>query len=724
MANLLDVFGRLLLEDGGRGFVKQSAKAGDAAGAAVGKGLTGGIKKSLSGVDVKGALLQGIGLGGGLAAANLLGDAVGGVADLIGTSIEAASDLNETVTKSEQIFGDHADEVEHWAEGMDTAFGQSKRAALDTASTFAGLFDTVGFAEDEAADKAIKLTELGSDLASFFNTDVAEAAQALRSGLAGESEPLRRFNVFLSETAVNAKLVEQGQKKVNGQWTEAQKIGARYQIILEQTSAAQGDFARTADGLANQQRILNAERENAQAALGQELLPLELDWIQLQRDAIPLLTDVARGAHDVGVSLDFWSGKLNDLLDQLTPWDGTTHEVTRTAKSYRDELARVSAETAHLGDMANRSKDDLYVAADGFDHLADSADDASSSVRISASEILESIAALRQGAVSDAQAAADALYDPIIKAAELAETQAELAEQRRIISAKESTDEQVAEATRRREELGKQLLVQQGELLTYGTRAEQISKTSAFLASSFWEEAYREATPEQRAALDEWRRTLEERLDSMTEDARAGGEGVVDTYTGEIKSGRDDVFTATGAMVGGSNQAFKDAQAAARGYGASTSAAYAAGLRASVGLVSDAVATIAWQVTKGLKASSPPVVTSPLHHIGDWARSTVLEYAKQFRGEAGAVRSAAMDVANAAASGLRPATPGFAAPGMAGVAAGAGARAVAPTYVRETHLHVEAPTKARDPLAIVQAHERFERVGYYDWGQMRREAEE
>jgi hypothetical protein len=43
--------------------------------------------------------------------------------------------------------------------------------------------------------------------------------------------------------------------------------------IFKQTSDAQGDFARTSDGVANQQRILAAEFENVKASLGKALIP-------------------------------------------------------------------------------------------------------------------------------------------------------------------------------------------------------------------------------------------------------------------------------------------------------------------------------------------------------------------------------------------------------------------------------------------------------------------
>jgi hypothetical protein len=52
------------------------------------------------------------------------------------------------------------------------------------------------------------------------------------------------------------------------------KVLATQKLILEQTSDAQGDFARTSTGAANQQRILSAQVDNAKVAIGQAFLPI------------------------------------------------------------------------------------------------------------------------------------------------------------------------------------------------------------------------------------------------------------------------------------------------------------------------------------------------------------------------------------------------------------------------------------------------------------------
>jgi hypothetical protein len=103
--------------------------------------------------------------------------------------------------------------------------------------------------------------------------------------LRGESEPLRRFGVLLSAAAVESKALELGLAKTTKEITDQDKVLARQALILEQTTDQQGDFARTADGAANKQRILAAEVENARAKIGEGLVPA---YQQLLENLIPV----------------------------------------------------------------------------------------------------------------------------------------------------------------------------------------------------------------------------------------------------------------------------------------------------------------------------------------------------------------------------------------------------------------------------------------------------
>ena len=190
-------------------------------------------------------------------------------------AINAAADMGETISKAGVLFGDAVGQVEAFAEGAAASLGQSKQEALDAAATFATFGKAAGLTGNELATFSTELTALASDIGSFQNADPSEVVQALGAALRGEAEPMRRFGVLLDDATMRQKALELGIiDTVKNALTPQQKILAAQALIFEQTGDAQGDFARTSDSLANQQRILAAEMKNVQAELGQALLPI------------------------------------------------------------------------------------------------------------------------------------------------------------------------------------------------------------------------------------------------------------------------------------------------------------------------------------------------------------------------------------------------------------------------------------------------------------------
>ncbi len=135
---------------------------------------------------------------------------VKGGATFFKDAIAGASDLAESITKNQVVFGKASEGVLAFAEGAATALGQSNAQALEATGVFGNLLRAVGLSEKESAKFSTTMVTLATDLASFNNTEVDEALLALRSGLIGESEPLKRFGVNLNEAVLKAKALELG----------------------------------------------------------------------------------------------------------------------------------------------------------------------------------------------------------------------------------------------------------------------------------------------------------------------------------------------------------------------------------------------------------------------------------------------------------------------------------------------------------------------------------
>lgn len=190
-------------------------------------------------------------------------------------AIDSASDLNETISKTGEIFGPQAKEIESFATRAEQSLGQSKTAALEAASNFGLIGQKAGLSGQESAKFAKKFTTLASDLASFNNTSPEQAVEAIGAAMRGEAEPMRKYGVLLDDATLRARALKMGLiDNIKSALTPQQKALAASAEIMAQTTKAQGDFARTSDGAANKSRILAAQQENLRAKLGQQLLPL------------------------------------------------------------------------------------------------------------------------------------------------------------------------------------------------------------------------------------------------------------------------------------------------------------------------------------------------------------------------------------------------------------------------------------------------------------------
>lgn len=215
-------------------------------------------------------------------------------------AITVASNLQEQISKTNVVFGKSADVVEDWSKTTADGIGIARDQALAAASTFGSMFNAAGQSAADAAGLSKAVVQLGADLASFNNTSVDDALTALRSGLSGEIEPLRRFQVFLTEAAVANEAMAQSGKNSAKELTQGEKIMARWSLILKQTTAQQGDFARTSEGLANQQRKLAAQTRDLQAALGTVLLPTITEVVTALNEGATAALDFADALKGLG----------------------------------------------------------------------------------------------------------------------------------------------------------------------------------------------------------------------------------------------------------------------------------------------------------------------------------------------------------------------------------------------------------------------------------------
>lgn len=206
-------------------------------------------------------------------------------------TVMAASNMAESLSKVRVVFGDGAAAVEAWGKTAADSMGISNQAALEAAGTYGNLFQAFGLGQGQAQDMSMSLVQLAGDMASFNNTSIDDAITALRSGLSGETEPLKKFGVAMNEARLKTEALSLGLiKSTSEALTPAAKAQAAYALIMKDTALAQGDYARTSDGTANTMKTLQAKMEDAKVALGDALMPAFQGLLVVLKAAIPLLT--------------------------------------------------------------------------------------------------------------------------------------------------------------------------------------------------------------------------------------------------------------------------------------------------------------------------------------------------------------------------------------------------------------------------------------------------
>ena len=207
-------------------------------------------------------------------------------------AIGVASDLNEVQNVVDTTFGtDGAIKINEWARNAAESFGESELQAKQFTSTLGAMFKAMGVGQADMEEMSMSLAGLAGDMASFYNLDPTEAFEKLRSGISGETEPLKQLGINMSVVNLEAFAMAEGITKSYQEMTQAEQATLRYQYIMSATADAQGDFSNTSDSLANQQRILQLEIQTLAAEIGQDLMPIAQEILTITRDGIQWISE-------------------------------------------------------------------------------------------------------------------------------------------------------------------------------------------------------------------------------------------------------------------------------------------------------------------------------------------------------------------------------------------------------------------------------------------------
>lgn len=289
--------------------------------------------------DAAGDAAEGASGAWGVAVAKIVGAlSAAGVVSILSkwgkAAIDAASDLAEVQNVVDVTFGDSAGKIEAWSKEAGKAYGLTEKQAKQYTSTIGAMLKSQGMADSEIVKTSTDLAGLVADMASFYNLDHDTAFQKIRSGLSGETEPLKQLGINMSAANLEAFRLSQGIEKAYSAMSQGEQTALRYQYIMQATADAQGDFARTADGYANASRRVQTAMETIKTKGGQLLMTV----------VEPLTVGVA------------------ELLETLTATPDTT---------VLDDIAAIETKTGEKVSRIQQTAEDARILADELVSLGD-----------------------------------------------------------------------------------------------------------------------------------------------------------------------------------------------------------------------------------------------------------------------------------------------------------------------------------------------------------------
>lgn len=258
-----------------------------------------------------------------------------------------AAEAEDVDTKFAAVFKHLTKEGEAWAKKFAKQTGFATTSIKGWLATLQDTFVPLGFAREESAKMAERIVTLAADLASFNPSvqDTQEAIELLVSGLVGNHETLRRFGVIITETEMKQKALALGIIKAKEEMTSQQKVLVRLQMIMDGTSDAQGDLARTTTSWKNTMQRLSGQMREFGEGIGKRVLPHMKDmagevarWV---RDAGPLLIAV------FGRIFDTFAGRAKEVVDTLLPrLRAAAATMLAWLLTHADEIAGAVRDTA------------------------------------------------------------------------------------------------------------------------------------------------------------------------------------------------------------------------------------------------------------------------------------------------------------------------------------------------------------------------------------------
>lgn len=336
-----------------------------------------------------------------------------GAAVLTANFIKLGSELAETESKFDAVFGKESPRVRAELAELSEVVGRSRNRFIEYASSLQDTFVPMGLARDQAADLTVGLVQLATDLASFNNAATPKVIEDFQSALVGNTETVRKYGIVIIESRVKQEAFRLGLVGLGQKMTEQDKLLSRYSLLVKDTGDAQGDAARTSESFANRMVRLTDAVFDARGEVGKELTSALNDVITEMGGAEAAADLLTTGIKNLGDGLlvlvensdkiiGFFSN-LSSAVNDIDQIGSAIGDLTRAAGGAGAGVEILALQLEGLFDdpfgldaVGEIAKNFLDPARDSVDEIAESMAGVSGSTALAVGEVSELAAQLAE----------------------------------------------------------------------------------------------------------------------------------------------------------------------------------------------------------------------------------------------------------------------------------------------------------------------------------------
>lgn len=307
-------------------------------------GMKVGLLSAVNGISaIRRSILSALGVAGGFYAV------IRGIKE----SINISSDLTEVQNVVDVTFGNYKKKIEDLAKVSIPELGMSELTTKQIASRYQAMGTAMGISQKGMADMSTELTRLAGDMASFYNVEQKAVGEDLEAIFTGQTKPLRQYGLDLTEATLQEWAMKQGMDANINSMSQMEKTMLRYQYVMANTGAAQGDFVRTADTWANQVRVLKENFKALGSVIGSTFINALKPLVKALNSAMSHIISFAK--------------VVSNALGKIFGWtyEENSGGIAQDYEDIADSAEDLAKGTGKAADNAKKLKQQLQ----GFDEL-------------------------------------------------------------------------------------------------------------------------------------------------------------------------------------------------------------------------------------------------------------------------------------------------------------------------------------------------------------------